>query len=191
MSLSRSERLQVIEKLAVQIAQQIIGGVITGPNHPDGDLCHSDGYFTEVKSANSTSGAIIRKKQLRKHCRSKTRNYVLVFHSNRSWSNGRWYYTTLRKCQTAPQAQKYLVENITEVYIIGVGAMRLLYQRLRRRGERTHYFKSGPKTYIKLRSSDFFPLLLRAGYGQSSKYYSLRVGPHKLYVPVTRIYSSP
>ncbi len=192
MILSRAERLKAIEKFAVLIAQGVVGGKVTALNHPDGDLEHSGGLFSEVRSANVTSGAIIRKKQLRQHCRrGKTLNYVLVFHNNRWWDNGRYYYTTLKKCRTSKQAEDYLIENLTGVYIVGVGAMRILYRKLRRRRERTHYFKSGPKTYIKLRACDFFPYLRRAGFRSDQKHYSVRVGSRRVGVLVHRIFFSP
>ncbi len=187
MILSRSEQLKYIEKFAVRIAKEIVGGTITGPHHPDGDLLHSDGFFSEVKSCNTNSGAIIRKKQLRHHSRNKTRNYILVFHTNRFWDNGRWHYATLKKCRTPKTAEQYLIENINEVVIIGTGAMRDLYRKLRRRSERTHYFKSGPKTYIKVRPCDFFPRLVKE-YGRSTKHYYIKLDSRAVSVNVTRIF---
>ncbi len=190
MLLSRSEQLKIIEKFAIRVAQGIVGGTITGTNHPDGDLFHTDGFFSEVKSCNTNSGAIIRKKQLRHHCRGKTRNYILVFHTNRYWENGRWHYVTLKRCRTPKTAEQYLVENINEVVIIGTGAMRELYRKLRRRSERTHYFQSGPKTYIKVRSCDFFPALVKE-YGLSTRHYFIKLDSRAVSVRVTRIFHRP
>lgn len=168
--LSYHEKLQIIENFSVRFAQSIIGGTKTPPNDPYGDLCHEDGTYSEVKGSGNSSGAIIRRKQLNRHCTGPTQNYVIVFRENRFLKDGQWCYPTLQKARTPKTLEKYLLETVREVYVVDKMAVKKLYLKLRRRPgrEKEHQFRTGPKIYIKMRPSDFIGAVL-FGYAHSSE----------------------
>lgn len=186
LELSHAEKLQIIEKFSVRMAQALVGGSVTEPNHPDGDLYHSDGTFSEVKGAGDSSGAIIRKLQLMRHAKGPTRDYVLVFKSNRTWKNGRWAYSTCRNGRTRQQLEKICLESITNIVIVPTLGMLTLYRNMKRREERTYQFKAGPKTYVKMRMGCFDRLVL-SGYTVSSGIQSIQIGFQTVSVSVTRV----
>src|SRR3989344_715433 len=172
-ALSYGEKLQIIEKWAVRFAQCLVGGTITPPNDPFGDLRHEDGSYSEVKGAGHSSGALVRRKQLRTHCLGPTRDYILVFRNNRVRKDGGWDYPTLRYGTSQEALERCLLETVTEVCIVDKVGIKLLYKKLRRRRERTYQFKTGPKSYVKMRPVDFTWLVLR-GFSRSSQPQSIR-----------------
>ncbi|MEK9157943.1 MAG: hypothetical protein AAB638_02030 [Patescibacteria group bacterium] len=184
--LSHGEKLKVIENFSVRLAQALVGGTVTEPNHPYGDLIHSDGTFSEVKAAGVSSGAIIRREQLRRHSKGPTRDYILVFKSNRVWENGRWLYLTCRNGRSRQQLERICLESVVQIMIVPTAGMATLYKNMKRRAERTYHFKAGPKTYVKMRVGCFNRLIL-SGYTVSSNTQLIKLGSERVSVSVTVI----
>ena len=185
-ALSYQEQLRIIEQWTVRFVQCHLGGTITPPNHPHGDLRHEDGTYSEVKSAGLSAGAIIRRKQLRQHMVGPTRNYVLVFRQNRIRKDGQWHYTTLRH-RTQETLERHLLETVTEVCIVDKTGIDLLYRKLRRKKkEQTYHFQSGLKSYVKMGPGDFGALVLR-GFQRSSRLTFVRFEGMKVRVSETKI----
>jgi hypothetical protein len=154
-----SKHLAVIEKFGVEIAQSVVGGEITRPNDPNGDLYHDgqNAYF-EVKASGTSSGAIIVKDQLERHLDNLERQeqyYVFVFYLNRVWQNGRFLYTTLRNAKTRLALENFLVKNLREIQIVHVEVIDSIFRYQSKLGRvRTYVMKRGPKTYVKIRGEE-------------------------------------
>jgi len=184
-ALSYPEKMQIIERWTVRFAQCFVGGTVTSPNHPYGDLRHEDGSYSEVKSAGESSGAIIRRKQLQTHCAGPTRNYVLVYRDNRVRKDGGWDYPTLRHGTSQKALEKHLLATVSEVCIVDKTGIKILYKKMRRR-EKTYHFQAGPKGYVKMRRTDFLGLLLH-GFQHGGQLRHIRFEGKNVRVGETRV----
>jgi len=164
MAKKKFDKLKVIEAFAVTIAQSIIGGERTRPNHPDGDLFHQDvGLFSEVKCSGDSGGAIIVREQIKRHTHphtGRTRHYVFVFYKNCGMNRGRWQCLTFRRGRTPKFLEKFLAENTRIICIVDSRVVLALYKERCKSDERTYIMQSGTvKTYLKMRPKVFVPFV--------------------------------
>jgi len=179
------DKLKVIESFAITVAQNIVGGERTRPNHPDGDLFHPEtGLFSEVKCAGDSGGAIIVRSQIKRHThprRGKTREYILVFYRNCGMDRGKKRCLTFRRGRTPELLEKFLAENTREICIIDSRVILALYKKRRQKDERTYMMQRGPKTYLKMRPNVFVPFYRDVSFltelGLESKDYRVERSP--------------
>jgi hypothetical protein len=202
MAEKKFDKLKVIESFAVTIAQSVIGGERTRPNHPDGDLFHPEtGLFSEVKGAGDSCGAIIVKSQIKRHTHSrlgKTREYVFVFYRNCGIDEGKRKCLTFRRGRTPELLEKFLAENTKEICIVDSRVILALYKKRRRQDERTYMMQRGLKTYLKMRPNIFKSLfqdicslaelgLNPESYHVERSFELIQFGPHQIRATILRI----
>ncbi|MBI2003785.1 MAG: hypothetical protein HYS78_02305 [Parcubacteria group bacterium] len=155
--LSGNDYLYVIARFAVRVAKSIVGGEITGPNHPYGDLHLVDNptdseVFWEVKASGLSSGPIICRDQLERHIENSERcehGYVFVLYQNRKWHKGKWRYLPQRMARTERSLEKFLVLSMKEVFVVHISVVDAIF-RSRPRDVRCFNMQRGPKTYLKI-----------------------------------------
>ncbi len=149
--LSGNGYLYVIERFAIRLAKSIVGGEITGPNNPYGDLYHKEsGAFSEVKAAGLSRGPIIERDQLERHFADLEKHdhwYIFVLYDSRKWNKGKWVYLPRRVGRTENALQNFLKLNVKEVWSVHISVIEAIF-RFRKRDIRCYNMQRGPKTYL-------------------------------------------
>lgn len=195
-----SGRLRVIEEFARTVAQKVLGGKITLPNDPRGDLYHSDtNSFSEVKAANRSGGALIRELQLVAHHEDEKfgREYAFVFYINREWTGGRYRYLTMRSGRTRALLQEFLSRQVREIHVLDISIVWAFYLTHPER-MKEHEFKEGYRRYFKMypaeiqRFADDIRRLSELGldsdlYESACQRKIVRLGDHRIPLKVQQI----
>ena len=165
--LSGNDYLYVIERFAVRVAKSIVGGEMTEPNNPFGDLYHQkENAFSEVKGSGLSSGPIVEVNQLERHLDDIERHdhqYVFVLYRNRRWEHGRWVYLPRRAGRTQKALEKFLTLNVREVYILHISVVEAIFRNCPEKDIKCYLMQRGPKTYIKLYPGKMKKLVRRHG----------------------------
>ena len=206
--LSYSESLKEVELFAVKVAQSLVEGEITRPNHPQGDLYNADvNCFYEVKGSQLSAGPIICEEQLARHHEDLERSdqrYVFVMYEGRVWKDGRYQYLTVRMGRRGQNVlRRFLASRIRKVYVLHVSVVMGIYEFHRQRGDIQEYMmQRGLKRYVKIPDTDLRSLgkdreLLRRFSLEPLEYIAderLELGAFRnfrLQVPVVRVLPNP
>ena len=152
--LSGNGYLYVIESFAVRVAKSIVGGEITEPNNPLGDLYHrGPKSYSEVKAAGLSAGPIVDRDQFDRHLEDLEQHdhrYVFVLYNGRRWENGRWIYLPQKASRTRGTLEKFLTLNVREVHVVHISVIEAIFRNCPKKDLKCYLMQRGPKTYIRL-----------------------------------------
>lgn len=152
--LSGNGYLYVIESFAVRVAKSIVGGEITEPNNPYGDLYHRGAdSFSEVKAAGLSAGAIVDKNQFERHLADLEHHdhrYIFVLYNGRRREDGRWVYLPQKASKTKSTLEKFLTLNLREVHVVHISVIEAIFRNCPKKDLKCYLMQRGPKTYIRL-----------------------------------------